>query len=79
MTQCRLIKVKFFMVPSCLSFRSTRDRLGRTTSAHRRRLFTSKEREAFLDDVWLTLDKFKVPAEERSVSSSRDDGSSRVQ
>ena len=27
---------------------------------------TAKEWEAFIDDVWLTLDKFKVPAEEEA-------------
>jgi len=27
---------------------------------------TGKEWDAFMDDVWLTLDKFKVPSEEQA-------------
>src|SRR6266849_1008420 len=46
--------------------------------SHAHLKITSKEWEAFLDDVWLTLDKFKVPAEEQAelraiVRSTRSD------
>ena len=46
--------------------------------SHAHLKITSKEWEAFLDDVWLTLDKFKVPAEEQAelraiVKSTRSD------
>ncbi len=39
---------------------------------------SGKEWEAFVDDVWLTLDKFKVPSEEQAelraiVNSTRGD------
>src|SRR5712691_11834834 len=46
--------------------------------SHKELRITSKEWEAFLDDLWLTLDKFKVPAEEQAelraiVKSTRSD------
>ena len=46
--------------------------------SHAHLKITSREWEAFLDDVWLTLDKFKVPAEEQAelsaiVKSTRSD------
>jgi hemoglobin len=34
--------------------------------SHQQLKITSKEWDAFVDDVWLTLDKFKVPAEEQA-------------
>jgi hemoglobin len=34
--------------------------------SHKQLKITAKEWEAFVDDVWLTLDKFKVPAEEQA-------------
>ncbi len=39
---------------------------------------TAKEWEAFVDDVWLTLDKFRVPAQEQAdlraiINSTRSD------
>ena len=34
--------------------------------SHKQLKITGKEWEAFVDDVWLTLDKFKVPAEEQA-------------
>jgi hypothetical protein len=48
---------------------------GRVT---RQLKITGKEWEAFIDDVWLTRDKFKVPAEEQAelraiVNSTRSD------
>jgi hemoglobin len=46
--------------------------------SHKQLKITGKEWDAFLDDVWLTLDKFKVPAEEQAelraiVNSTRSD------
>ena len=46
--------------------------------SHQQLKITGKEWEAFMDDVWLTLDKFKVPAEEQAelraiVNSTRSD------
>jgi hemoglobin len=46
--------------------------------SHKDLKITGKEWEAFMDDVWLTLDKFKVPAEEQAelraiVNSTRSD------
>jgi hemoglobin len=46
--------------------------------SHSHLKITSKEWEAFMDDVWLTLDKFKVPAGEQAelraiVNSTRSD------
>ena len=46
--------------------------------SHKNLKITGKEWEAFMDDVWLTLDKFKVPAEEQAelraiVNSTRSD------
>jgi hypothetical protein len=46
--------------------------------SHSHLKITGKEWEAFMDDVWLTLDKFKVPAEEQAelraiVNSTRSD------
>src|SRR5881296_1681735 len=46
--------------------------------SHKQLKITDKEWEAFVDDVWLTLDKFKVPAEEQAelraiVNSTRPD------
>jgi len=46
--------------------------------SHKQLKITGKEWEAFVDDVWLTLDKFKVPAEEQAelraiVNSTRAD------
>ena len=46
--------------------------------SHRHLKITGKEWEAFMDDVWLTLDKFRVPAEEQAelraiVNSTRSD------
>jgi hypothetical protein len=46
--------------------------------SHQQLKITSKEWDAFVDDVWLTLDKFKVPAEEQAelraiVNSTRSD------
>ncbi len=46
--------------------------------SHSHLKITGKEWEAFIDDVWLTLDKFKVPAEEQAelraiVNSTRSD------
>ena len=34
--------------------------------SHQELKITRKEWDAFMDDVWLTLDKFKVPAEEQA-------------
>jgi hemoglobin len=34
--------------------------------SHQELKITGKEWDAFMDDVWLTLDKFKVPAEEQA-------------
>jgi hemoglobin len=46
--------------------------------SHKDLKITGKEWEAFMDDVWLTLDKFKVPSEEQAelraiVNSTRSD------
>ena len=46
--------------------------------SHKDLKITSKEWEAFMDDLWLTLDKFKVPGEEQAelraiVNSTRSD------
>ena len=46
--------------------------------SHAHLKITGKEWEAFMDDVWLTLDKFRVPAEEQAelraiVNSTRSD------
>jgi hemoglobin len=46
--------------------------------SHQQLKITGKEWEAFMDDVWLTLDKFKVPAGEQTelraiVNSTRSD------
>src|SRR5690348_12801904 len=46
--------------------------------SHGQLKITAKEWEAFMDDVWLTLDKFKVPAAEQAelraiVNSTRSD------
>jgi hemoglobin len=46
--------------------------------SHKQLKITGKEWEAFMDDVWLTLDKFKVPGEEQAelrviVKSTRRD------
>ena len=36
------------------------------TDSHSHMKITGKEWDAFMDDVWLTLDKFKVPSEEQA-------------
>ena len=46
--------------------------------SHAHLKITGKEWEASMDDIWLTLDKFKVPAEEQAelraiVNSTRPD------
>ena len=46
--------------------------------SHAHLKITGKEWEASMDDIWLTLDKFKVPAEEQAelrgiVNSTRSD------
>src|SRR5947207_8736054 len=46
--------------------------------SHKQLKITAKEWEAFMDDVWLTLDKFKVPSEEQAelraiIKSTRSD------
>jgi hemoglobin len=46
--------------------------------SHKQLKITGKEWDAFVDDLWLTLDKFKVPAEEQAelraiVNSTRAD------
>jgi hypothetical protein len=46
--------------------------------SHSHLKITGKEWDAFMDDVWLTLDRFKVPLEEQAelraiVNSTRSD------
>jgi hypothetical protein len=46
--------------------------------SHSHLKITGKEWDAFMDDVWLTLDRFKVPSEEQAelraiVNSTRSD------
>ena len=46
--------------------------------SHNHLKITGMEWDAFMDDVWLTLDKFKVPSEEQAelrafVNSTRSD------